>query len=297
MSSGYETIGASCALATAFRPDGSIDLDRTADLASRVLARGCRHVALFGTTGEGPSIGLAERAALMDALTAAGVAPERMMAGVAASAVADAAAHWRLAAERGCRYVLLVPPFYFKDVEDEGLVGWFAALFEAMGEAARGVILYTIPSMTSVPLSVELVERLKRRFPQTILGVKDSTGSYDNTRALLAAHPDLQIAVGHEPHLAAAVRQGGAGSISGLANFLPEAIARIVTEGADDGRVDALVEAVSALPVIPAVKALIGHAERDPDWARVRPPLTNLGAEEARQLAAGFDRLFTAEAA
>ena len=297
MSPGYETIGPSCALATAFRPDGSIDLDRTADLASRVLARGCRHVALFGTTGEGPSIGLAERAAVIDALATARIAPERMIVGVTASAVTDAAALWRLAVERGCRSVLLTPPFYFKEVDDEGLVAWFAALFEAMGGAARGVILYTIPSMTSVPLSIDLVERLKRRFPETILGVKDSTGAYENTRALLAAHPDLQIAVGHEPHLAAAVRQGGAGSISGLANIIPEAITRIVAERADDGRVDALVEAVSALPVIPAVKALIAHVERDPSWARTRPPLTALDADEARQLATGFDRLFAVEAA
>lgn len=284
--------GVSAALATAFDGAGRIDAARTAALARRLTDAGLDGVTLFGTTGEGPSIGLGERAGLIAAAAKAGVAPGRITCGVIVSAAGDALDHWRLAADAGCARILLAPPIYFKGVGDEALYRWFAGLFEAMGARARGVLLYHIPALTGVALPVPLIERLKRAFPAVIDGVKDSSGDWPYTEALLAAHRDRLILVGHEGHLAAAMRLGGAGAISGLANLLPRAMIRLVSTATHDPRFDRLIEALERAGVVPAIKALIAHRLGEPAWAELRPPLTTLAAKAQAELAAGFDALF-----
>lgn len=297
MSRFEDPIGAACALATAFRSDGALDAARTAAHARHVLDRGCTHVGLFGTTGEGPSLGITERARLLDAVLAAGVAPDRIIAGVGAASIEEAAAQWRVADERGVRKVLLLPPFYYKGVDEAGLGAWFDALFATMGAAGRGVVLYTIPGVTGVALSPSLIAALDARHPGVVIGVKDSSGSLESTLALVARLPQLQVLVGHEGHIADAVRRGASGSISGAANFAPEAVARLVREQVADERIDQIVAAILAHPVTAAVKAILAHVERDPAWYACRPPLAALAREEAARLGATFDTLFAAKAA
>jgi 4-hydroxy-tetrahydrodipicolinate synthase len=297
MSSFEDPIGAACALVTAFRADGTVDAARTAAHARRVLDPGCTHVGLFGTTGEGPSLGVGDRAALLDAVLEAGVAPDRIITGVGAASVAEAAAQWRLAAERGAGKVLLLPPFYYKGVDDAGLGAWFDALFAAMGPAARNVILYTIPGVTGVALSPSLIAAIDARHPGAVIGVKDSSGSLESTLALVARLPRLQVLVGHEAHIADAVRRGASGSISGAANFAPEAVAALVRNQVGDERIDQIVAAILAHPVTAAVKAIVAHVEGDPAWYACRPPLVALAHEEAVRLGATFDTLFAAKAA
>jgi 4-hydroxy-tetrahydrodipicolinate synthase len=297
VSSRYADFGISAALATAFDAAGRVDLARTAALARRLVDAGLGGVTLFGTTGEGPSIGLGERAASIDAVARAGVAPDRITCGVIVSAASDALDHWCLAAEAGCARILLAPPYYFKGVGDDGLFRWFAGLFEAMAGRARGVLLYHIPSVTEVPLSTALIERLKRAFPTVIDGVKDSSGDWAYTEALLAAHRDLRILVGHEVHLAAAMSLGGAGAISGLANLLPREMIRLATTATHDPRFDRLIEALDRHGVVPAIKALLAHRLGEPEWAAARAPLTALAAPARHELGAAFDALFAEAAA
>ncbi|HET8727469.1 MAG TPA: dihydrodipicolinate synthase family protein [Alphaproteobacteria bacterium] len=289
------TIGAACALTTAFAPDGHVDAERTVGLARRAFDHGCRHVGLFGTTGEGASLDLVDRRDILEAAHASGIPSNRLIIGVSSSAVGDAAATWRLARDAGCAYVLVPPPFYYKEVSDEGLLGWYVRLIETAGDAACPAILYTIPSVTSVALSVDLIGRLKTDFPDIVVAVKDSTGQRAHTQALLAAHGDLQILVGSEPDLAAMMRKGAAGAISGVANVLPESIARTVETHEDDDRISTLVAALLRHPVTPAVKALVAHVMRDPEWQRARPPLVELAAAEAANLRGLFDDLFAAK--
>jgi 4-hydroxy-tetrahydrodipicolinate synthase len=297
MSEQRDRFGLSAALTTPFLADGAVDLARVAAQARWCLGEGCASVTLFGTTGEGSSIGLDDRAAVLAALGEAGVAGNRIVGAVAAASVADAEAQARLALEIGCKAVLLPPPFYFKGVSDDGLFAWFAAVFERLGGAARDVLLYNIPSVTAVPLSIDLVGRLRDAFPRVVIGVKDSSGDWAYTRRLLAAHRELAILIGDERSLAEGVRLGGEGAISGLANICPRVIRRLAHEGVEDARVPALVEAVLAYPVTPAVKALVAHRTGDDAWLGVRPPLVPLGAGDARRLAARYDALFAAAAA
>ena len=287
-------LGLSCALAMPFRADGGLDLPRLVAHARGVLAEGCGSVTAFGTTGEGPSLSLADRAAVLDAFASAGFDFARtVLGGVSACTVEDAAAQADLLYGAGCRAVLLAPPFYFKGVTDDGLFAWFAALFDRLGGRARDVILYHIPSVTQAPLSLALVGRLKDAFPQVVVGVKDSSGDWTYTQALLESRPDLAVLVGDERDLARAAARGAQGSISGLANLFPGTLLPLVA-GRDDPGVGALVDEVLRFPVTPAVKALIAHRTGDPGWSRVRAPLVPLSEADAAWLAARLDTLFAA---
>lgn len=285
----------SCALSTPFSSDARIDTARLAEHTKWCLDEGCDSITLFGTTGEGAAVGVAERERAIRALLAAGIAPARLISGVTACALDDAVAQARVAIEAGLHGLLVTPPFYFRDANDDGLFAWYGAFLSALPNA-RNVYLYHIPSMTGVALSSALIGRLKAVFPR-VAGVKDSSGDWGNTETLLKAHGDLQILVGDERHVARAVRNGGAGTICGLANLLPGLMREAVHEGIDDPRIAAAVEAVARHPFMPAVKALIAHRRRDPAWRIMAPPLSPLPDADAQRLIRDFDAVAAAKAA
>lgn len=290
--------GVSAALALPVMADEAVDLVRLVAHARRCIDGGCSSVTLFGTTGEGASIGLSGRERMLGALIGAAFpARQAIIGGVASSTVHDALAQCRMLVEADCRAVLLTPPFYFKGITDDGLFAWFARVFEKLGSHARDVLLYNIPSVTAVPLSVELVSWLRTAFPQVILGVKDSGGDFAYTKRLLEAHRDLVILIGDERGLADGVRLGGQGAISGLANIYPGELAALIRDGRADPRIPLLVEEVLRHPVVPAVKALIAHQTNDPAWLRVRSPLSALDEATAKRIGAAADAIFAAKAA
>lgn len=285
--------GLSCALALPLNEDGSIDYRLLVTHARSCLAGGCSSVTVFGTTGEGASISLAERAKMLGALLAAEIDPHKeIIGGIASASIGDAVEQITILIESGCGRVLLVPPFYFKGVRQDGLYEWFARVLEKIAGNVLGVILYHIPSVTQVPLSVDLISRLKAAFPGVITGVKDSGGDWPFTESLLAAHADLSILIGDERHLAPAVRLGASGAISGLANLFPAVLLPLVERGKDDSRVADLITAILKYPVTPAVKALLSHRSQDNRWLKVRPPLVQLSDEEVKELGAAYDALF-----
>ncbi|MCP8937845.1 dihydrodipicolinate synthase family protein [Alsobacter sp. SYSU M60028] len=289
--------GLSVALVTPFTADAAIDHERLVSHAEWCLGHGCDSITLFGTTGEGASIGLAGRQQMLGALAGHGIAARDVVAGVAAASLHETVEQARLALDFGCKGLLLAPPFYFKGVSDEGLFRWFAKVLETLGPKARDVILYHIPSVTAVGISIGLIDRLRAAFPGVVTGVKDSSGDAANTQALLDRHGDLAILVGDERQLAAAVRNGAQGTICGMANFAPALIRPVAIEGRDDPRVKEIVDMILELPVTPAVKALVAHKLGDPDWLHARPPLEALPEAEARRLGAAFDRIMEARAA
>ena len=293
----FDRFGLSAALTTPFRPDGSVDLARLAEHARWCLANGCDSVTAFGTTGEGASIGISGREQVLGALGGAGIDGQDVVVCVAASSVHEALLQARMAAEFGSRDLLLPPPFYFKGVNDEGLFAWFTQILEKLGASGPSVILYNIPSVTQVGLSVELIGRLKRAFPGVVTGVKDSSGDWGYTQKLLAAHKDLAILIGDERYLAEGVRLGGQGAISGLANVCPQALLPLARDGRGDERINSLVDEVLKFPVIPAVKALVAHRSADSNWLHVRAPLTALRDIDVLRLSSAYDRLFEAKAA
>ena len=286
-----QRFGLGVALVTPFARDGSVDLARLRKHARRVLDEGCASVTLFGTTGEGASLGMSQRASMLEALDDAGFdLGSQVLAGVAASSAEDAAAQANQLYDAGGRGILLAPPFYFKGVDDEGVFRWLASVVERC-RAPREVVVYHIPQVTGVPVGSALVGRLKRAFPGVVTAVKDSSGDWPSTERLLADHPDLHILVGDERLLARAVRHGGSGAINGFANFCARAILPMVERGDEVPGVTALVEELLRHPVTPAVKALVAHRYGDDGFVAVAPPLLPIEPGVRAELAAAFDRL------
>lgn len=292
-----ERFGLSAALVMPFDAVMAIDVDAAIDHAKSCLQRGCSSVTLFGTTGEGSSIGAQEREMLIKAFIAAGIAPAQMVVGVMANSHLDAAEQAQFALNAGCLGILLAPPSYFKNVSDTGVFNWYSATIKAIGTDARGIILYHLPSITAVEISVDLISRLREAFPKAIAGVKDSSGNWNYTEKLLNKHNDLAILIGDERSLAAGVRLGGQGAISGLANLYPGHLLRMINEGRDDNNVVEAVNELVKYPVIPAVKAMVGHHRGEDGWQRARGPLEALPDVDRKRLVAIFDRLFVAAAA
>ncbi|WP_246678855.1 dihydrodipicolinate synthase family protein [Mesorhizobium sp. B2-5-7] len=268
-------IGLSAALTTPFEQSGAIDWPRFVAHAEHLLAQGMRVVTAFGTTGEGVSISATVRATLYERTAAAGIHADSLIECVYGPSSQDAGDQVRRSLEAGCGGILLTPPFYFKQPTEEGIYRWISEVLERSGAAARDVILYNIPGLTGVRIGPKLVARLRVAFPKAIAGVKDSSGDWEQTAALLAEHRDLAILVGHEGHLARAVRQGASGAISGVANFAPALLAKLV-RGEDDPLIDDLLGKLLKLPVVPAVKAVLAQRTGDAVWLRVRAPLEAL---------------------
>jgi 4-hydroxy-tetrahydrodipicolinate synthase len=230
-------------------------------------------------------------------MISSGVAPSQIVAGVLVDAAEDAAEQAALALAKGARNILLAPPSYFKNVSEDGLFGWYSAVFNLLGDRARDIIVYHIPSVTMVPLTHSLIGRLRQAFPGVVTGVKDSGGEWSFTEKLLKEHGDLIILIGDERHLAQGVRLGGQGAISGVANFAPRDVRRMAVDGEDDQRVVDLVLELLKYPVTPAVKVLTGYINNDPSWLAVRPPLLPINEEGQRHLRSAFDALFRSKAA
>ncbi len=290
--------GLSVALATPFAEDRSIDLQRLVAHGRQSLADGCSSLTVFGTTGEGASLGVNERNRALGAVAGAGVDPgTQLVVGIAASSVEEAIAQGRAGLMLGCPSFLLAPPFYFKGAGEEGLFDWFAAVLTGLGPKAGNVILYHIPQVTSVGLSMALVDRLKKAFPRQVTGVKDSSGDWDNAQALLKHHGELHILIGDERLLAKAMNLGASGAITGLANIAPDLMKPLI-DGIEEPRINAMVEAVLPYAVTPAVKALVGHRRKDAiAWSRMRAPLKSLGESDCLKLFAAIDAIRARRAA
>lgn len=272
-----ELIGLSAALATPFDKSGDIDWPRYCTHAARLLSSGMSVVTAFGTTGEGVSIARSARDALNDRMAEAGIRSSQLVECIYGPSSVEAGQQVRRWLENGGAGILLTPPFYYKAPSDEGIYRWYAEVFEQAGAICRDIILYNIPALTGVTIGPPLVGRLRQRFPGIIAGVKDSSGDWAQTVALLAEHRDIAILVGHEGHLAQAVQQGASGAISGLANVAPKLVAKLVA-GENDTPIDDALARLLVMPVVPAIKVLMAMQSGDDAWRRVRAPLLPLDA-------------------
>ena len=280
-----------CAMLTPLDRDGGVDHPRLVDHARRLLARGVDGLAPFGTTGEGQSFGVGERAAGLSALLSAGIPAAKLVAATGCAALSETITLTRHGVQSGCAACLVLPPFFFKELSDEGLYAWYSRLIDAVGDNRLRVLLYHIPQVTDVPLSVDLVARLAEAFPRIIVGVKDSSGDLANTQALLARVPQLAILVGHEPHLPRAVRAGGAGTICGVANTYPAIVRALLSPNvtrADEEKMATFIEIVFRQPFLPAFKAIVAAQTGDAGWHAMCPPHLPLDEGERRTLLAAL---------
>jgi len=286
--------GIYAAVMTPMQDDLSCDTTRLAAHCRSLLDEGCHGVSLFGTTGEGPALSVGERVAGLEAVLAAGVAPWHVLPGTGCAAIPDVVHLTRHAASLGCKTVLVMPPFFFKDVSDDGVVAFYAALIEGVGDPALRVVIYNFPAVTGVWVRERAVERLIAAYPQAIAGVKDSSGDWPYVAALLRQFPSLAVFSGWETLVPKLVAAGGAGNISGMANVIPGLLRQLYDNRSDAAalaRVGRLVEEVTKRPIIPALKALAATLRDQPSWRNMRAPLVPLPAESERSLVMAFKRI------
>jgi 4-hydroxy-tetrahydrodipicolinate synthase len=283
---------------TPFNRDLSPDPGRFIAQCRWLLTQNCG-LAVFGTNSEANSLSANERIALLDALLAADVDPARMMPGTGCCALTDTVRLTEHAVKAGCAGVLMLPPFYYKDVSEEGLYRNFSEVVERVGDARLKIYLYHIPPVAVVGITTGLVERLLKKYPTAIAGMKDSSGDWNNTKTFLDAFAKsgFDIFPGSESFLLAGLRNGGAGCISATANVNPAAIDKLYREWQKPDA-DAQQEALNVVRkttgqyvMIPALKAVVAHYSNDPQWATVRPPLTELTAVQAKAVIDGLKKL------
>lgn len=276
---------------TPFKTDYTPDQDRWIRHCRWLRKQNCG-LAVFGTNSEANSLSLDQRMTLLSALVEAGLEPGAMMPGTGCCSIAESASLTSHAVGLGCAGVLMLPPFYYKGVSDEGLFRYFSEVIQRVGDARLRIYLYHIPPVAQVPISLALIERLLKAYPTTVVGIKDSSGDWSNTEAMLKAFPGFGVFAGNETFLLATLRGGGAGCVSATANINAAAIHDLYAnwQAADaDERQKQITDfrlAMQKFPMIPALKETIAHCAGDPEWARVHPPLIELTAEEREGLLA-----------
>ena len=296
MSSQSRMKGVFSPVLTPFNADLSPDPDR--------FARHCRWLieqdvglAVFGTNSEANSLSVGEKRSLLDTLVAAGVPPGRLMPGTGACALPDAIELTKAAVSAGCGGVLMLPPFYYKGVSDEGLYRAFATVIDRVADARLRVYLYHIPPVSNVPITFTLIDRLLKAYPGTIAGIKDSSGDWKNTSGMLERFQPqgFDVFAGSETFLLANMRGGGAGCITATGNVNPGPIVKLYKEwqaedaDAQQAALDATRAAFAKFPMIPAMKAAIAWKAGRSDWSTVRPPLVELVAEQQAGLQQALD--------
>ena len=307
---------------TPFKPDLAPDRQRFIRHCQWLLSQNCG-LAPFGTTSEANSMSTNERISLLDALVAAGIDPFRMMPGTGCCSIVETIDLTSHAVRHGCAGVLMLPPFYYKNVSEEGLYRYFSEVVQRVGDARLRIYLYHIPTVAIVGITPRLVERLLNVYPNAIAGMKDSSGDWNNTKTFLDAFAEtgrpvgdstwragtgFDVFVGSESFLLANMRNGGAGTISATANVNPAQIYELYTvapkafgAGSADVDLECLQAGLNVVrdvfssrkfpSMIAALKQAIAIYANDPAWARVRPPLVALTTEQAKLLVAELKRI------
>lgn len=284
-------------VATPFKDDLSVDTDKFVAFCKQLLDEGCHGLAVFGTTSEANSLSVDEKLDLLRALKAAGVPGEKLMPGTGTCALPDTVRLTRAAMEAGAGGVLLLPPFYFKKVDEEGLYRAATETIRRVEDPQLRIYLYHIPPIAQVGWSLSLVERLAADFAGTVVGLKDSSGDYSYTEGILRRYPGFAAFVGNERFMKDALELGGPGTITASANVNAAALRKLYDnwQGAEGERINDAVCAfrrtLEQYPTIPAVKAIIARRTGDPTWQNLRPPLRPLPEEQAAKLYRQLDAL------
>mgnify|MGYP002037299351 CR=1 FL=1 len=282
--------GVFCPVLTPFDKQLRPETSRFVEHCQSLLLQGCHGLALFGTTGEATSLSVKERMELLEALLKAGVPSDVIAPGTGCAALTDTITLTRHAVQLGCAGVLILPPFFYKPVEEEGLYRSFATVIDDIGDSRLNVYLYHIPPISGVPLEISLIKRLVKNFPHNVVGLKDSSGVWAYTETLLKTLPDFGVFSGSEVFLRDNLLSNGCGTITASANINAPAICSLFEnwKGRDGIRkqteITTVRNTVQNFPLIPALKAIVANNLKDDAWLTVRPPLIPLSSDARQSL-------------
>jgi 4-hydroxy-tetrahydrodipicolinate synthase len=295
--------GVFCAALTPVDASLRPDFDHFVSHCRGLVADGCTGVALLGTTGEANSFSTGERKALLEAALAGGLTPRQLMPGTGVAALTETVELTRHALSVGVSTVVMLPPFYYKDVTEDGLFAAYAETIERVGDERLRVVLYHIPQVSAIPIPFGVIERLRARYPRTVVGIKDSAGKLENMTAMVERFPGFAVLSGADPLMLPLLRQGGAGAITATTNLVASDLAFVYRHHADPAKaadVDAAQARVVAMRTLASVyaqmaslKTLVAARTGHDGWRRMRPPLVPLAEDQAKDLLARYDDLMT----
>ena len=274
----------------------NIDHAKLVAHAQSLLKAGCGGVTLFGTTGEGPSVSLSERKEALEQLIARGFPADRIMVSTSCAALIETTELTQHAVDLGVHGCLVLPPFFFKGVSDEGIVNGYAQVIDSVNRNNWRLYLYHIPQVVGVSLTHEVIRQLVSRYPKIIVGIKDSACDRAHSEGLAKAFmPPLTVYVGYEPDLTIMGPLGSSGAISGLANFMPRVVHRMVLSSTapqtaqDAKRIDGMLQLLKPHSLMPALKGVMAALNHDASWLRVRPPLVAMSSAAYTEFAKEVD--------
>ncbi len=283
---------------TPLLPDLRVDIDRLIAHGRWLLDNGCHGLAVFGTTSEANSFSVAERMDVLDGLVDAGIDPALLVPGTGMCAIPDAVSLTSHAVRLGASGVLMLPPFYYKGVSDDGLFAAYSEVIQRVGDSRLRIYLYHIPPISQVGISLKLIERLVATYPDIVVGIKDSSNDWANQQAILDAFPGFGTLSGSEKFLLENLKRGGVGTITAVANVIPDRLRAFYDgwQSMDDAeavaaqdKLNATRMAMQGYPPVPALKEMMASMRNDPAWRTVRPPLTVLTEGQRVSLMAGLD--------
>jgi 4-hydroxy-tetrahydrodipicolinate synthase len=288
--------GVNAAVLTAMNDDLSIDLDRMAAHCRWLLSNGCNGLGVLGTTGEANSIGVAERMEVLEGLIERGIPAAKMMPGTGTCSIADTVILTKHAQDAGCPGALLLPPFYYKNPSDDGLLAYFNEVIQRVGGDIK-FYLYNFPQQSAVPFSVAFITRLLNANPGKVKGIKDSSGSYENGLAYVEAfaRDGFEVYAGDDTLLKPLLEKGSAGCITAASNVNCATGAQVYANwntpagAAAHEILSATRKAVISVPLISGLKALVARNTGDPRWHNIRPPHMRLTAAQQAALFNMFD--------
>lgn len=292
--------GICAAVLTPLNADLSPDLGRMVAHCRWLLAHGCDGLAILGTTGEANSFSVEERLTILDAVVRAGIPPERLLPGTGACAFPDAARLSRRALELGIDRVLMLPPFYYKNVSEDGVFAAYAETVRRVNDPRLRLFVYHFPAMSAVPVGFDVIARLRREFGGQVAGIKDSSGDIAFMTRLVEAFPGFSVLSGSDHELLPVLKAGGAGAVTAAANIACALAAEVrgrflagelAAAEAAQAKLSAVRRVVSSVPAIAAMKALFAQASGDPGWERVRPPLVPLSDAQRQAFFQGLDEI------
>jgi 4-hydroxy-tetrahydrodipicolinate synthase len=270
-----------------FRPDAA----RAVRFYESLLERGCDGLNLMGTTGEAMSIAVEDRLHFMESVARSGLPLDRMMVGTGAVSLRDAIRLTQTALDLGFAATLVMPPFFYRGISDDGVVEFFEHFFDGLEIAGQRILLYNFPKMSGITFSAGLVERLLQNHPSLIAGMKDSSNDVALQSEILARHPDVLMYPGSELSLGDARKRGAAGCISATVALWPELAARVWRGDEPQQALTQRREALTGVPTVPAVRYLLCKQTGDESWLRCAPPLCALSEAEARLIGAKLDEV------
>jgi 4-hydroxy-tetrahydrodipicolinate synthase len=276
--------GIYAAVLTPMHADLTCDHKKLASHCFELINRGCTGVALFGTTGEGPSFSLLERLEILQSLIDEGLNPRKIILANGSSGIPDTIQLGTTCVKYGCAALLVAPPSFYKNVSDDGVIAFYRKIIQEIDNPNLRIILYHIPQLSGVPISLKIIETLRSEFPETVIGIKESEGNFPFTKSILEKFPDFKVYVGKEKYIIESVHLGGAGAITGLANLYPELICSLYTQGKttnipNPALLETIVAALQGIPFIPAAKSLM-ETRQGEIWHTLRPPLIPMNTSQ-----------------